>query len=158
MYCKGRRCGCLWGGLSSRSHGFKRFVGSGSTLIAEPGDLGAAGGSPALDEHEAVAHAQRVAARERRHAAVGTEGVGRASSTLANPLPPRSMKSCTARSSASEMGLTDGCEFHGLRARSRFMTMALSSEADSALFEVPTRVKYSARRPSWGRRRPRRPP
>lgn len=75
MYCKGRRCSCLWGGLSSRSHGFKRFVGSGSTLIAEPGDLGAAGGAPALDEHEAVAHAQRVAARERRHAAVGAEGV-----------------------------------------------------------------------------------
>lgn len=43
--------------------------------VAEPGDLGAAGGAPALDEHEAVAHAQRVAALERRHAAVGSEGV-----------------------------------------------------------------------------------
>ena len=35
--------------------------------VAEPGDLGVVGGAPALDEHEAVAHAQRVAARERRH-------------------------------------------------------------------------------------------
>lgn len=43
--------------------------------VAEPGDLGAACGAPALYEHEAVSHAQRVAACERRHAAVGAEGV-----------------------------------------------------------------------------------
>lgn len=71
----------------------------------------------------------------------------RASGTFVNPsltrpaLPPRSTKSRTACSLASETGLPDGSESHGLRARSRLMTMALSSEADSALFEVPTRVK-----------------
>lgn len=53
-----------------------------------------------------------------------------------------SAKSRTARSSASETGMSDGCEPHGLRARSRFMTMALSSEVDSALLEVPARVKW----------------
>ena len=42
--------------------------------VAEPGDLGAASGAPALDENEAVAHAQRVAACERRRAAVVAEG------------------------------------------------------------------------------------
>ena len=73
--------------------------------------------------------------------------LAKAPSTPANPsptrlaLPPRSTKSCAARSSASETGLPDGCESHGLRARSRFMTMALSSEVDSALLEVPARVK-----------------
>ena len=49
------------------------FVGKVPGLVAEPGDLGTACGAPALDEHEAVSHAQRVAACKRRRAAVGAE-------------------------------------------------------------------------------------
>ena len=67
------RCGGIMGNLVSIRLRIIAAAWMGS--VAEPGDLGAAGGAPALDEHEAVAHAQRVAARERRHAAVGAEGV-----------------------------------------------------------------------------------
>ena len=49
------------------------FVGKVPGLVAEPGDLGTTCGAPALDEHEAVSHAQRVAACKRRRAAVGAE-------------------------------------------------------------------------------------
>ena len=47
-----------------------------STSIAEPCDFSAAFCAAALDEHAAVAHAQRVAGRELRRAAVTAERVG----------------------------------------------------------------------------------
>lgn len=47
-----------------------------STSIAEPCDFSAAFCAAALDEHAAVAHAQRVAGRELRRAAVMAERVG----------------------------------------------------------------------------------
>ena len=45
-------------------------------LIAQPGDLSLAFRAAALDEHAAVAHAQRVAGRELRRAAVMAKRVG----------------------------------------------------------------------------------
>lgn len=46
------------------------------SVIIQPCDLGPAFRAPALDEHAVVAHAQRVAGRELRRAAVVAERVG----------------------------------------------------------------------------------
>ena len=55
---------------------------------------------------------------------------------------PISTNSRTAASSTSSMGLPDGSESQGLRARSRSMIIVVSSDAAICLFDVPTRVKY----------------
>lgn len=61
-----------------------------STSIAEPCDFSAAFCAAALDEHAAVAHAQRVAGRELRRAAVMAERVGeqQLADMLGGLLPP----------------------------------------------------------------------
>ena len=67
---------------------------------------------------------------------------------LVNPvgMRPASLPSLTrsrsAFSSTSDTGRPDGWESQGLRARSRLMIVALSSEAVIALLDVPTRMKY----------------
>ena len=60
-----------------------------STSIAEPCDFSAAFCAAALDEHAAVAHAQRVAGRELRRAAVMAERVGEQQlADMLGSLPP----------------------------------------------------------------------
>ena len=49
---------------------------STATSVAQPGDLSPAFRAATLDEHAAVAHAQRVAGRELRRAAVMAGRVG----------------------------------------------------------------------------------
>lgn len=84
------------------------FVGKVPGLVAEPGDLGTACGAPALDEHEAVSHAQRVAACKRRRAQLGQKTLpnnsccmfsgmrfhARAASMSVMPRPRRNSSSC----------------------------------------------------------------
>lgn len=58
------------------SNGYLSPAGFRGRLIAKPCHLGAAFRAPTLDEHAVVAHAQRVAGRELRRAAVTAERAG----------------------------------------------------------------------------------
>lgn len=75
-----RGIGPAVGRLSSRercsSNGYLPPAGFRGRLIVKPCHLGAAFRAPTLDEHAPVTHAQRVAGRELRRAAVMAERAG----------------------------------------------------------------------------------